>query len=58
MAEENGHKTLSEAAYKSLVSAVGKMLVEGEKAGKSADSNIAGINGEIGYNLIEMALCL
>jgi hypothetical protein len=37
MPAEEG-KTLSEAAYKSLVSAVGKMLAEGEKAGESGDT--------------------
>ena len=45
--EGNGHKTLTESAYKSLVSAVGEMLAEGEKAGKSADSSRARINWEI-----------
>jgi hypothetical protein len=56
VAEENGHKTLSEAAYKSLVAAVGRMLAEGEKAGKDADSSRARVNWEIGDKLVEAGL--
>jgi endonuclease YncB( thermonuclease family) len=56
MPTENGHKTLSETAYKSLVAAVGKMLAEGEKAGKDADSSKARVYWEIGDKILEAGL--
>lgn len=56
MADGNGDKSLSKAAYAALVAAVGKMIAESDKAGKDADSSKARVNWEIGDALVSAGL--
>ncbi len=48
MLNGDDHKILRKTAYEHLVAAVGKMLDEGEKAGRRADSGFANISSTIG----------
>ena len=49
-------KVLSEAAYKALVAAVGKMLKESDQAGRAADSGKARMYWGIGDKILEAGL--